>query len=294
MTLINKTREIEHITKNSIYLSTMVFNNDISKAIELSEKFNFRLEFSSGVEYQKDLVDMVLRSNLKGKLIHNYFPAPKEPFVLNLSSNNKYIRNKSLDHCKKNIEYSRKLNSDYYSFHSGFCFDPEFKSLGGNLRSIKRSSREKSLEIFLESILDLVNHARLYDVKVCIENNVLTKQNYLDGYIPLLCCTADEMIYVMEQINNQYLKILFDSGHMKVTANTLGLDLDEEFTKIKDYVSIIHHSENDSLNDNNDPLTDDYWLLGSSTLIKKMIHVIEVKNLTIKEIDNQIKILKSE
>ena len=42
MTLINKTREIEHITKNSIYLSTMVFNNDISKAIELSEKFNFR------------------------------------------------------------------------------------------------------------------------------------------------------------------------------------------------------------------------------------------------------------
>ena len=45
---------------------------------------------------------------------------------------------------------------------------------------------------------------------------------------------------------------------MKVTANTLGLDLDEEFTKIKDYVSIIHHSENDSLNDNNDPLTDDY------------------------------------
>ena len=294
MMSINKIKDIENFNESNIYLSTMVFNDDISKAIEFSEKFDFRLEFSSGVKYEKGLVGKLFESNLKGKLIHNYFPAPKKPFVLDLSSENKSIRNKSLDHCKKNIEYSRKLNSNYFSFHSGFCFEPNHTNLGGKLGLSKSNSREKSLEIFLESITDLINHARLYDVNLCIENNVLTRENFFEDYIPLLCCTADEMIHVLEQINDKYLSILFDSGHMKVTANTLEIDLCEEFIKIKDYVSIIHHSENNALKDTNSPLKDDYWLLKFLNIFKKTKNVIEVKNLSLQDIYKQIKILKSE
>ena len=59
--------------------------------------------------------------------VHNYFPPPKEPFVLNLASLNNDIFIKSRNHILKAINLCRKLNSKYYSFHAGFLMNLKLK-----------------------------------------------------------------------------------------------------------------------------------------------------------------------
>ena len=58
-------------------------------------------------------------------LVHNYFPPPKEEFVLNLGSTNNEIIRKSISLCKKAIDDAVVLGAPCYSIHAGFYFDPE-------------------------------------------------------------------------------------------------------------------------------------------------------------------------
>ena len=41
--------------------------------------------------------------------IHNYFPVPKNPFVLNLASSDELISELSIQHCMKSIELASNL-----------------------------------------------------------------------------------------------------------------------------------------------------------------------------------------
>ena len=51
--------------------------------------------------------------------IHNYFPAPKSEFVINLASNNKTIIRKSMKQLKRSILLTKNLKNEFFSFHAG-------------------------------------------------------------------------------------------------------------------------------------------------------------------------------
>ena len=115
---------------DNIYLSSIVFNDkNLDEIVQICHRNNYNLEFSSNLKHEKKNTELFNRFTRK-KLIHNYFPAPKSPFVLNLASRNKLILKKSIDHCKKNILLSSKFNLPFYAAHAGFCIDPDINTLG--------------------------------------------------------------------------------------------------------------------------------------------------------------------
>ena len=104
----------------TIYISTGGFNT--SKAEDISSNFlNIGIDTIelSGTSYHPNIIENL--SNLKDKInfqIHNYFPPHKDPFVLNIASEDEEISKLTLDHINYALESCQKLNSNY---KQNFC-----------------------------------------------------------------------------------------------------------------------------------------------------------------------------
>jgi hypothetical protein len=274
-----------------IYISTIAFNSlNIEEAILIAENNDFALEFSSGIPFHPKMEDIYTHCTLK-RMPHNYFPAPKAPFVLNLASINNEIRELSINHCIQGLKLAKKSNSPFYSAHFGFCIDPNPNELGRQL--IFRNTFDKciNLNYFYQSIITIITEAEKLHIPFLIENNVIAKSNLNNGLNPLLGCTSQEIIEIFNMIKSNYLGLLLDTAHLKVSCNTLNLNIENELINIAPFIKAIHHSDNDGLIDNNNSLSDDYWFLKFLDKFKQIPHVIEVANLSADEINNQILIL---
>ena len=117
-----------------IYISTGLNKKLITS--KLINKFRINeiknIELSSGL-YEKSIFKKLSKFKKLHLLLHNYFPVPKKPFIINLASKNKEIFNKSFNNLKRAILYSAKLNLKYFSFHAGFLVDPSVKDFGKTL-----------------------------------------------------------------------------------------------------------------------------------------------------------------
>ena len=224
-----------------IYISTLCFSGTpISEILDKADANNFNLEFSSGLPYDPNNIKYFNNFKNNFKLLHNYFPAPNVPFVINLASENKVVRELSLNHCLNNIELSAKNNINFYSAHSGFCVDPESNKLGKFIQVEKKFQRSKHLDIFLESLNKILTFAESLKVNFYIENNVVSKQNYSKNknVNSFLCCDSDEINYVINEINRTNFGLLLDTAHLKVSSSTLGLEKEKEVEKILDKIKV--------------------------------------------------------
>lgn len=279
---------------NKFYISSVAFQkNNLGQIIEICNDNNFNLEFSSNLP--NDYKNLELFKGFRGKkLIHNYFPAPKQPFVINLASANKYILKKSIEHCKKNILRTSKFDLPFYAVHAGFCLDPQISHLGGKIiSSVEKINRKLNMDIFIESLKELTDYAVKLEVNLYIENNVLSSENYELNHNQniFLCTDYDEIKFIMDKFDIKNFGLLLDTGHLKVSSKTLNLDLNDQVENILKYTRAIHHSDNDGLRDINLPLDEHYWFLPFMKNKNDLIHVIEVKNLNSKAVLNQFKIL---
>ena len=64
------------------------------------------IEFSSG-PFEKKILEKIKLLDVNSQ-IHNYFPVPKKPFIINLASTNSQIFKQTLSHIKKSIDFSKK------------------------------------------------------------------------------------------------------------------------------------------------------------------------------------------
>lgn len=268
----------------------MAFGSNLNQITCLFDKTILPIEFSSGIAYNKNNIDTFLAFSGK-KIIHNYFPAPKEPFVLNLASVNKEIRQKSISHCINGLKISVQGRASFYCAHAGFLIDPNITELGTKIEIAADVKTKDQRRLFINSIKQIVQVADELGIDFYIENNVLAAFNYNADKIPFYCCESKDIIAVFKEINHPRLGLLLDTAHLKVSCKTLGLNLEEEFHKIKHLVKAIHHSDNNGLVDSNDKLEDDYWFLKHLHQFNTIDHVIEVKDLTINDIHSQIELL---
>ena len=114
-----------------IYVSTSCLKNptNVSKVLDEYQKGDIENVELGSVHSSFDI--RILKKYDFNFLIHNYFPPPKNPFNLNLSSQNSVIRLKSIQLAKNAIDLCRKINSPIYTFHAGFTTDP--KKLGKSI-----------------------------------------------------------------------------------------------------------------------------------------------------------------
>lgn len=272
-----------------VFLSSMVFKNfSWDEMVNLCNENDWGLEFSSGLPFIKESEEKFLKSNLN-RLAHNYFPAPRTPFVLNLASTNSTIRSRSIDHCKKGLQLAYKSEGPFFSAHAGFCIDPNPEMLGkkfelDDLLFDKKTNRE----LFLESLHELNVYAKSLGLLFLIENNVIIPSNIINGNNPLFCCQSLEIIQILEEFKGQNIGLLLDTGHLKVSAKTLKLDLIDEFKKLRKFITAFHHSDNDASKDTNNKLDEEYWFFDFLKDHKKNIHVIETRCNSLADINRQL------
>ncbi|PWB24561.1 TIM barrel protein [Flavobacterium sp. HTF] len=277
--------------ESNIYVSSLAFiGKPVEDIIKVCYENNFNLEFSSGMPYRDDMESIYSESVLT-RMPHNYFPAPKDPYVLNLASSNDEIRAKSIAHCKNGLSLSKKSNSPFFSAHAGFCIDPDPNELGRKIAIKENYDKKIHKQLFLDSVNEILEFADKIKVDFLIENNVLAPFNF-DGTNPLLCCEFSEIDWLFDNIKNPRLGLLLDTAHLKVSCKTLQINLQEEFEKIEPFVKAFHHSDNDGTIDNNLVLKEDYWFLPYMKKFKEYVHVLEIKAQDVNEIKNQIKLLK--
>lgn len=277
----------------TIAVSTLAFSKmSKSEIVDQAIKHGWTIEFSSSFPHDEDMIQFFTEATVK-RMAHNYFPAPKIPFVLNLASTDKDIRARSIAHCMQGIELSKKCGSPYFSAHAGFCIDPVPEQLGNQLDVNEDIDRSANWKLFLDSLRTILGIAEQMEVSFLVENNVTTKFNLRrDGQEVLLCSGPEELVQLVKEIDSDRFGLLLDTAHLKVTAAALGFDHNEAVDRVQPYVKYVHHSDNNGERDTNEPLGEDYWFLPKMKHFKDCVHVIEVKNIDPLKIENQINLLQ--
>jgi len=279
-----------HAKPNIFYISSMAFyGTDPIDMIRQSVAESFPLEFSSALPYREDL-ETLFNEYPHPKLVHNYFPAPAIPFVLNLASGDPLVWTQSIEHVLKGLRWSKQGGAKFYAAHAGFCVDPRPEDLGQQFQqSTDRIDRKKHWKLFLDAIRIILPVAEALDLNFYIENNVTAKMNLnVHDETPLLCSDPEEMQRLIQEINHPRLGILLDTAHLKVSANTLNFSATAAVKKIAPNVRAIHHSDNAGDLDNNQPIESGYWFGEFMPLFGNIPHVLEVKKQNIASIKRQI------
>jgi len=244
-----------------IYISTGgIKNKNASKFSEelLSYGIN-EIELSGGLHSESLLDDLLILSTKINFQIHNYFPPPEKPFVLNLGSLDPEVGMRSYDHVVKALEWCSILGSDHYSFHAGFLLDPGVHELGKKIVDRDLYDRDKSKEIFVSRVKNLHEIAKNSDITLMIENNVLSNNNSLEFKSnPLLMCAPEECNEVLNNLPED-IKLLIDVAHLKVSANSLNFNPEKMFHMCENRIGGYHLSDNNGLSDTNQAFNSKSW-----------------------------------
>ena len=243
----------------TIYISTGGFSKKSANlAISDLERHGFKnIELSGGL-YKKNLFNIIKNKKLNFQ-IHNYFPPPKVPFVLNLASLDKRIYKKSLNLVLKAINFSHRLGSGYYSFHAGFLCDVKPSDLGNKIKKKKLNSREICKKIFIKRVSFIAKYANKLDIKIMIENNVITENNLKEfGSNPFLMTDPVECKEILKELPKN-VGLLIDVAHLKVSSRTLKFNPKKMFIDCKKRIFGYHLSDNNGKRDTNHPFTKKSW-----------------------------------
>ncbi len=245
-----------------IYISSSCIKAKYIKdaVLFLAEHGIRNIELSGGTEFYEGLEDDLL--HLKDKyslnyLVHNYFPPPKESFILNLASLDDRIWNRTIDFMKDSISLAIRLQSPLYGLHAGFFVNPGINEIGNKFVKQQLFDKEKAIHKFVEGLKILQS---LYSDKITlyVENNVVSASNYeefRDNPFMLTNVKDYDKLYNMVNFN-----LLLDVGHLKVSSNTLGLNFENELNRLMAISEYVHISENNGISDQNCIIKPDTFL----------------------------------
>ena len=271
------------------YVSTGAFKTrTVAELVEWALKAGLdRIELSSGAAWSPDMLDRVRETSGAPihYLVHNYFPAPRTPFVLNLASSDAASLAQSRAHCRGAVDLAAELNAPMYSFHAGFAFSARPEQLGKNLTDAPRVPLDDAHAIFVESLKELCHYGETKNVRIVVENNVVAPFNLIHGENKLLlCATAEDMLRTYSDVGSSNLGFLVDTGHVKVSAKSLGFDVHAFLDQVKPHLIAFHLSDNDGLSDSNAPVDEKSWFVPRLSEFPEAIIVLEAYSLEIDEI----------
>jgi len=284
----------------AIYLSSGAFrtrsvNGVIDDALRLGVK---RVEMSSGLEHEPDLEHALKRGMSLGLdfLVHNYFPAPAEPKVLNLTASDADGLSWSLNHCRHAIDLAKMVNCDFYSLHSGYAVALSPQMLGkpdAQAEAFGKTAinREDAYQTMIASVREVADYAAAKGKSLLLENNVISPV-YLKRapQNPLLMTHAAEIVRFILDVHRPNVGFLIDVGHTKVSATALNYDAHKFMDEVAPYIQALHLSDNDGLEDQNLPYTKDAWFAPRLKDFSDLPIVIEAYALDDRQIAEQLEL----
>ena len=224
-------------------------------------------------------------------ILHNYFPVPEAPFVLNLASLNEEVFATSYEHIRSAISMASRLQSKYYSFHAGFLLDPKPSELGQQIGKQTFFDRDKSIEQFVNAANSLAEFSSTLNVQLLVENNVCSPKNF-DQFKadPFLLSDPNGVTELFRHLDPS-IRMLLDVAHLKVSANTLGYETDRFITECHELIGGYHLSDNCGAVDSNQAFdeTSYFWKYLKNDLDYYSVEVYNEGNKKLVELLNLVK-----
>ena len=273
----------------NIFVSTTFAkdNSKISDVLWICKKANIsNIELVSNHIYENNFKKIIKQYNFRF-IVHNYFPIPRKGFVVNIASSNKHIRNLSLRHIRKAINFCRETNSRLYSFHPGFIVDPIIASKSKKnydfIWKNKNSNKNYNLAFknMLSSLKKIVNFAKRKRVKVAIETEGSIKKRNL-----LLMQKPEEYQELFKYFLPNDLGINLNIGHLNLASKAFNFSKLGFVKELKSYILAIELSHNNGLEDQHLPLKKNEWYLKiiNDPDFSKIYKILEFRNTNIKKI----------
>ena len=228
---------------------------------ELAEHGFQNIELSGGTEYyegyEDDISDLKEKYNLN-YLVHNYFPPPKENFVLNLASLDDAIYEKSLAQLRKAIRLTRLLGAEKFGFHAGFYVDISVNEIGKAISASHLCNTKQAYERFCRGFNLIKSESK--GIEIYIENNVYSKTNFNTYGLqkPAMLISPEEYRELQQHID---FKLLLDVAHLYVSSRSLGFDFNSHLDQMIMETDYVHLSDNDGWHDQNAEFISDSKLL---------------------------------
>ena len=225
------------------------------------------VELSSGLVHAPTLEQEIRRGMTAGLtfLVHNYFPAPLEPKVLNLTAHDPIDLRWSLDHCRRAIDLSILVKGDFYSLHSGYVAALKAHQLGKpdeQAEAFRHATmdRDAAHRLMIASVREVADYAAAKGKSLLLENNVISPVYLAKAPTnPLLMTSADEIVRFMAEVDRPNVGFLIDMGHAKVSGTALGFSAHSFLDAVAPHVRALHLSDNDGREDQNLPFGEDAW-----------------------------------
>lgn len=208
-----------------------------------------RVELGYCPDSQLDINSLVSNSSLKF-VAHNYGIPTTDEFILNLASPDETIRERSVRYVCDAITFCDDHDIPQYTFHAGFRVDPNL-SLEFPMEDVP--PYDKCFERFVDSIRQILSYGKKYNVELAIENNVVTTENVAEGTPVVMFCEPNEFERLFDIIDPGRLGVLLDTGHLNVSATTLGYNRAAAVETLSPYVSMVHLHWNDGQSDEHWP-----------------------------------------
>ena len=281
-----------------IYVSTACVKAEtINKAVQkLVDQGYTAIELSGGTEdypeLEIDLLELKEKYNLK-YLCHNYFPPPREHFVLNLASLDNELFQNAIDLCTSSIELSQKLGGGKYALHAGFLMDIKAEEFGNRIGSKPLLDEEECLEKFRNGFSHLSSVAEGLGVNLYVENNAMSISNAqtYSAKNPFMFTCLNGFKQLKKDLS---MRPLLDIAHLKVSLNSHKevygehYNLSDEFHTLVELTDYIHVSDNDGKFDLGNGIkenTEVYNLLSEADLTGK--------DITLEVYDGEMELRKS-
>ncbi len=272
-----------------------------SKATEIVDvMLNYglaKIELGSIHCYESEVTSKLLAEPAQ-YLVHNYFPAPKKPFVVNIASLNDGIRQMSVEHILNSITFCKQIGASLYTFHPGFLSDPEGTTtyetnFDFRFRSEKPRSGayELAFQRFIDAVGTITSHARSAGVQVAVESEgSVSKKDYL------LLQRPEEFDRFFAAVPDPIVGINLNLGHLHLAANAFGFAHFELIDQIAYRIVAIEVSHNEGMEDEHRPLVEKawYWAVVRDSRFFHVPVILETRKTSIETVRQMVCWLESE
>ena len=251
-----------------------------------------KVELSGNIQHLPLQQIKAILDQYRGRIkfyVHNYFPAPSNPIVLNLAHPDTVQQ--SIGHCEKAIDLCAFLGSGFYSLHAGLSFAPKASELGKDQTHLAAMSLDESWIILEEACLQLAEYAKMKKIQLLLENNVVANFNCPDKVNDRYHFSdLKESLRFCNLFRNPFMGALLDTGHLKVSSNTLEFDPVKFVERFSPYIQVVQISDNDGLSDQNLPIREESWFWKHIPWEQLGYVSLEVSGQPIEKMLNQLKL----
>ena len=285
------------------YLSTSCFGvSHLSDAIKQCRKLSGdKIEISAPHYFQpiKEFTNVIndFREDGCSFLLHNYFPCPRTPFVLNIASSKKIQQQRARRLVERALAVCDQIEAPLYGIHAGYLADANEGSDGMFQFEDEMKSYSEALNNAVRFVNNISPQFEKFGVKFLIENLFPTRHRNIS-----LFCTIEQIREFISQVPKS-IGLILDLGHMNISSNILEFDrmlfMEMFLEEFGDRLSEVHISENNGIEDDHLPVRIGSWQLDAIKLIEKAIkhpqerkfYCLESRNASFMDIKKSIELI---